>query len=276
MASRKFAVLLLLSVMLICTPFRASAFDPDDLTQWQDAKFRFLIRERLYLYNDRPAQFNKDEDSGSTRSARDLKVQFRLFENPDWGRIDMFTGITLSTIMDVPDRLDHTYELSWRVWKKIRLEFGHFREQNIGIINPDRGRKYTWIGTGYRLMDSDDLSWDIHGRYYLDTNASARISNQLYDTPALGLKNQLTAEIGSSFHLRLNDYFSVILAPSILFNKNIGVSSLKTAATLQYEIWKHINFLPKGINLQLGSSLGLDRKQTQKDIWIGIGWEFRF
>ena len=264
----------------------AEAFEPTELLQWnqglhlrsepprEEPRLRVEPSWRYFLWNEVPAQIGKATESPAKHEL-DLRLQYKLIEAPEWGKIEMYFGPAYLTVEDVTDRINLTAEAGYTVWDRLRFEFGTLRGLNVGRSNPPRagrlGVTQTWVGGSYKLLQQEDLLIDAYGRYYVDANTQATTSGQIDERDAI------RGEVGARAYYRLGRYFIATLAPYVLFDT--GIATVGAYPELRYNFGEHVfgervKIPLQGVSLELGANVN-EKFSAKNAVWIRVVWELR-
>ena len=272
----------------LCAPGQvAHAFEPTELLQWnqglhlrsepprEEPRLRVEPSWRYFLWNELPAQIGETTETPAKHEF-DLRLQYKLIEAPEWGKVELYFGSAYLTVEDVTDRLDVTAEAGYTVWDRLRFEFGTFRGLNVGRTNPPRagrlGLTQTWVGGSVKLLQLEDLLFDAYGRYYVDSNTRATTSGRIDDA-----RDAIEGEVGARASYRLWRHFIATLAPYMLFDS--GIATVGAYPELRYNFGEHVfgqraNTPLQGMSLELGANVNSNFHEKNA-VWVRLIWELR-
>ncbi len=281
--------LLVALAVRLCAPGQvAQAFEPSELLQWnqgfhlrseppaEEPRLRVEPSWRYFLWNELPAQIGETTESPAKHEL-DLRLQYKLIEAPEWGKIELYFGSAYVTVEDVTDRLDVTAEVGYTVWDRLRFEFGTFRGLNVGRKNPPRagrlGVTQTWLAGSGKLLQREDFLLDAYARYYVDTNTRSTTSGRI-DAE----RHAIQGEVGARAYYRLGRYFIATLAPYMLFDGG-GIATVGTYPGLRYNFGEHVfgqrvKVPLQGMSVEVGANLNSDFHEKNA-AWIRLIWELR-
>jgi hypothetical protein len=277
---------LALAVTLACAGHVAEGFEPTELLQWnqgfhlrsnppsEEPALRVEPSWRYFIWNEVPAQIGTGGDKPAKHEF-DLRLQYRLIDASEWGKVELYFGSAYLTVEDVTDRLNITAEIGYTLWDKVRLEFGQFQGLNVGRKNPPKagrlGASQIWLGGSYKLFQREDLLFDVYGRYFVDANTEATPSTRIDASKAI------QGEVGARAYYRLGRYVIATVAPYMLFDT--GIATVGAYPELRYNLGEHAfgdrgDSPLRGFSLELGANVNQNFKEKNA-LWIRIVWELR-
>jgi len=258
-------------LLLLTTALPVRAFEPDELLQWdQEERLRGEISLRYLMLNSQTVQINRGGPNALSKF--DARFQYRLFENPGWGKFECYLGFSLLTHWDVFDRLDFAQECGYTFEEAIRLEIGHLQMLNIGASNRGRGLSSYWVGGSGRVLATEPLKLDGYLRYFFDSNLPAAIQKRLESA-----EEALTLESGLRIQYRLLPSLTLFGAPYLYFDDSLSLARVGVYHGIRYQIGEHLHFLPRSTALELGGNFAantdFDRKETVG--WFRLIWTWK-
>ena len=164
----KFLVSLLLASTLFLNT-EALAFMPSELIQWnQEQRLRVNISGQYIFASNMPLQVGLPDSERHANTLLGTQIQYRIWEDPNWGKLEGYLGLGLYTGVDIFDLLNLKASLGY-TFETWRLELGVDRTLNIGRNHgkTERGLKNYWVGLSKLLVDDGSLRADVYGNYFL-------------------------------------------------------------------------------------------------------------
>lgn len=263
--------LVLALAVLLLPAFPVYGFEPHELLQRdQEDRLRVELSGRYFLLNDQAVQIGKS--SPNALSQFDTRLQYRLFENPGWGKFECYLGFSLLTHWDVPDRLDFAKECGYTFLETVRLEIGHLNMLNIGAAQPGRGLSAYWLGGSGRIMSTKSFELDSYVRYFPKSNLPAAVSGRLKPS-----KEPLMFEGGLRAEYRAMRHLSLFAALYGYFDDSFTLARIGAYPGVQYYIGEHLRFIPDNISVEVSGNASANTKVDQKEsaVWFRLIWSWK-
>jgi hypothetical protein len=269
----------------LANPNRAYALDSPPLIfsdgiQWnQVERLRVELFGRYIVTSDTPVQYGKNKirkDNNSPRHEEGILLQYRLWEDPRFGKIEIGVSPRLGTRDDTYDNLNLGLEVMY-TFNHFRVGLGRSEQVNIGS-NPgsDRALEATYITGGVKLFEGEQYLLTLDGKYNLSSNLPRKIMN-VYDATK---KNPLRAEIAPRVYWRPQQYLTFFASPSVSFDNNAKPTMIGLKSGAQYDFGKQF-FAPQNPASRLSFFIGEEYKTNigspkKSGFNLALGLIFRF
>lgn len=210
-----------------------------DPVQWnQTERLRVELFGRYIITSNTPVQYGRDRvrgDKNSPRHEEGLMLQYRLSDDPLFGKLEIGVSMGVGTRDDTYDNLQVRLEIADTLFDRVRIGLGRSEQVNIGrVAGADRALEATYIVLGIKMFENTSFLVTANGRYNLASSLPSRIT-EVYDADK---KNPLRAELGPQIYWRAHQYLTMFAAPSVSFDDNFKPSMVGLKSGLQWQFGK--------------------------------------
>lgn len=256
----------------------------DGHTQWnQVEKLRAELFGEYVITSNIPQQYgpNKFYGNDPTRHREGLQLQYRLFENPAIGKIELGLHVRIDTRDDAPDSLlrgpiEVAYTLPKSLSDRFRVRLGFADTMNIGTrAGSTREIGSTYVGADVKILDTKQWLVSLNSLYHF----SSTVPSKILDTYDGERKHPLRAEVGPQVYWRAHPVLTFMAAPSLYLNDNFKPTMAGAQSAVQYDFGKHFfnsDNPASRLSWRFGTEYRTNLSGSKDAFGVTMGLRFRF